>query len=31
MVLVNIGREDLPMSDLETTARDLAPGIIDSI
>lgn len=31
MVLVNIGREDLRLTDLETTARDLASVIIGAI
>ena len=31
MVLVNIGREDVPEESLQTAARDLAPGLLDAL
>jgi hypothetical protein len=31
MVLVNIGRETVPMADLEATAKSMAPAILDQL
>ena len=31
MVLVNIGRETVPVADLEATARSMAPAILDQL